>query len=160
MSISQSLVPTGTSYVIDSSKYADAFHNFHSLPHMSRSGVRTNFTEFYYNYTAETFPLIRLYNPDFIQWISQKIKVQDTSKNIDIMYFVNFYNMFAEFVLGMSTTVANDLLYLCLYHRLVHRIKHDVGMLFKSAFVFYVPASNSQQKHMRMFFLMATYAKM
>ena len=44
MSISQSLVPTGTSYVIDSSKYADAFHNFHSLPHMSRSGVRTNFT--------------------------------------------------------------------------------------------------------------------
>lgn len=137
LSISQSLIPKESYFTIDGARHVDDFHKFHLLPHMLKSDVRINFGEFYYNFTGQNFSLLSLYNEDFVHWISEKIRVEDSSKNIDVVYFGKFYRCFTEFVLEING--GDDLLYLCLYHSLISRVKFDTGMLFKRLFLFEVP---------------------
>ena len=137
--MSQSLVPKESYLTIDGSRHIDDFHNFHLLPHLLPSDVKNNFGEFYYNFTSHILSSISLYNEDFVDWISKKIKILDTNKNIDVSYFKKFYSCFTKFVLNVNNSVIDDLLHVCLYYKLIFRVKHDVGMLFKNVFLFDVP---------------------
>tara|TARA_Y100000385_G_scaffold277525_2_gene324603 strand:+ start:4789 stop:7131 length:2343 start_codon:yes stop_codon:yes gene_type:complete len=103
------------------------------------SEIKQNLNEFYLNYTEIFNPYtLNLYNDEFINWITNKIKIK--FGNITIDYFKNFIIEFYNFIIKVN--YIEDLLCKLIYYKLIDIIFNYTNTIFTIHFEFQYFDSN------------------
>lgn len=103
-----------------------------------KSEIKRNLNEFYINFTNFHIYSLNFYNDEFINWISNKIRIK--FGNITIDYLKNFIIQFNNFIIKINDI--EDLLYKIIYYKLIDIIFSFTNTIFVIHFEFQDSNSN------------------